>query len=324
MYKNELDKLIEKNSLPNVLCLYGESDFLINYYSEKIAKLKSSKDERTIIYYEDYDFNFLKSLLSQNSLFGEMTFVILKLEKKLPKLEIKKLIELAQKSDSNYLLVEFYSKEQKSNDVKDFISNFEHNVRFFNPYPNEAMEILKNRALELKVDLNIDSLQHLFMILNGDLTLAYHELSKLSILSEVGIKEIDMLVYNSSTLNAQDIIKRVINRENYKEELLKLLHEDDEGVQFITSIQNYFSTLFLFYSFININGFADSLNIMGYKMPKNIETQFAQMATKLNLKSYEKIFILLQDSELKLKTVPKIDKKATIISLLIKLQTFFR
>ncbi|MDX9756405.1 MAG: hypothetical protein RBT52_02695, partial [Sulfurimonas sp.] len=69
MYKNELDKHIQNNSLSNSFMLFGESTFLIDRYTQTLTNIKDASVAK--FYHDEYDFNSAKAHLSQASLFGD-------------------------------------------------------------------------------------------------------------------------------------------------------------------------------------------------------------------------------------------------------------
>ena len=83
MYKSQLDTLL-KQSAPRVSFLYGDS-FLVGYYSRKIAHCLKS-EEKTTFYFDEYNANTINALLSQGSLFGSSSLVVLKINHKLSRL----------------------------------------------------------------------------------------------------------------------------------------------------------------------------------------------------------------------------------------------
>ena len=77
MYKHELDKHIQNNSLPNSFVLFGESIYYIDAY---IKELISSYEDASLLtfYYDEYHYSTAKAHLSQSSLFGGKNILIIK------------------------------------------------------------------------------------------------------------------------------------------------------------------------------------------------------------------------------------------------------
>ena len=63
--------------------------FLIEQYALVIAQSLGNSDEIEKLYFDDYDFKYVKDKLLQSSLFSSNNIVLIKTDKKIPK---KKLI----------------------------------------------------------------------------------------------------------------------------------------------------------------------------------------------------------------------------------------
>lgn len=85
MYKNEFDNLLKQNKKFDAYMFYGQSTFLIDYYSNLVANSIASKDEIQRFYFDDYDFKYIKDQLLQSSLFSSNNLIIIKTEKKIQK-----------------------------------------------------------------------------------------------------------------------------------------------------------------------------------------------------------------------------------------------
>ena len=83
MYKNELDKHIQNNSISNNFVFFGESSFLIELYTKTLSNIADASIIK--YYYDEYNFNSAKAHLSQASLFGDKNVLIIKSEKKFQK-----------------------------------------------------------------------------------------------------------------------------------------------------------------------------------------------------------------------------------------------
>ena len=106
MYRRDFDRL---EKIPNSLLFYGDK-FFLDLYEEKITQ--KFKDENIIkIYFDEFDFDEVKSYLAQGSLFGEKNVIIYKTNKLSKNLE--KLT-----SRENYFFVFYYG--DKKPDLKIF------------------------------------------------------------------------------------------------------------------------------------------------------------------------------------------------------------
>ncbi len=319
MYKREIDNLINQNKIPKNIMLFGECNYFIEYYSNIIVKNIENNSEKLVFYFDEYDFKTAKNYLSQTSLFGDKNILILKLDKKISKDEIKSLIDLTKKVDDSYLIVEFYGKDFKT--MSGYFKNSF--VRFFKPFLNEAIQLLNIKANKLNIDIDRYSLEHLLVIENYDLALAMNELNKFAILDiKITTKEIDKLTYGLGDVNLDELILKIFDKKYFFSDLKTILEKEDE-LRVIMAITSFISNIFMFYLFFQANGFFDSKAVLGYKLPKHIEENRFKIAKRLNLKSFDLIIEHLQKSELLLKTESKVDKNSILYSTLIKLQTLF-
>jgi len=90
----------------------------------------------------------------------------------------------------------------------------------------------------------------------------------------------------------------------------------------LRSTQYFVNQIFLFHAYIKLNGHVDSAAILGYKLPKPIEEQKAQLALRVKSASLLKIFEHLLESELAIKKAPSTQKEVLLYSMLIKLQSY--
>ncbi len=326
MYKRDLDSLIEKNSLPKSILLYGECRYFIEYYAKKLSLIFGEEEDVLKFYFDEYDFKSAKNFLSQASLFGNSNVLVIKTDKKIPKKELDSLISVCKRGDRSFFILEFYGEDQKAKDIaKSFSKKNEADfVRFFKPYLKEAVSLLYQRARELGIDIEPYALEHLYFLQNEEISLAMRELEKLSLIEgKIGAKDIDRLVYGLGNVSIEDLIEKIFNKEDIKEALHQILEAGlHDEISIISSVQNYLSQLFMFHIYIKIYGKVDAKEITGFNMPQFIAQKRANLSIKITLQKYKEIFDHLLDTELKLKKSANIDKKSFLISSLIKIQTF--
>jgi DNA polymerase-3 subunit delta len=325
MYKNEFEKALNSNQLFSSYLFYGESDYLVNYYTELLSlKHSTSKEDITKIYFSDYKFDYCKQVISQLGLFGGNNVLVIKTDKKIPKKELDFLIKQCKDMDNSFLIVCGYGDKTFTTMAKSFTKKTDGAVvRLFDPYPNEIATILKNEAIKKKLNIDIPELMHLYNTHKQNLTNAVNDLDKLSVYSEqhISTSMIDLYCFGSSALNLEDFIYDLLNGKNIIDDI-ELLEEDGaEPITVINQITSTLTGLFNFNSFIKLNGFVDSKAILGYKLPKNIEEKRARLSIKIAPKNYNRIFDILFDAELKLKTDSKIDKKSLFIATLLKISS---
>ena len=81
MYKKDLDNLL-KSSIPKASFLYGECDFLIDYYGKKIknAIIKNGDIDIFSFYFDEYNKNTIIDIFGQQSLFATFSLVYIKID----------------------------------------------------------------------------------------------------------------------------------------------------------------------------------------------------------------------------------------------------
>ena len=321
MRRNELDNLIRNNEHPQAVMLYGESHFLIDYY---LNIFSSIPDANVLsLYHDEYDFNNAKSHLSQGSLFGDQNLLIIKNEKKVPKKDLDTLLELVQKTPDNTFIYAYYGSDMKTSAKAFNKKSGGIEVRLFPPFANEARSLIMQEAQRLGVQMDAYAATHLIESQNGDLSLAFNELSKLQILGRpIGTKEIDALVYGVAEVKIDQFINHLLAKKDFKEELQRILESGEDEIRIITAISAFMTQLYLFYAHIKIHGIADSAAILGYKLPQKIEQERAQQSIRFKQEQYETILNLLLENELKMKSGGALEKNALLLATLIKLQSY--
>jgi len=322
VYKKDIDNLLNKGFNLKSILLFGQEPYYIKEYSKKIADLLDpQKETRLVYYYDEYNFEGAKNYLSQSSLFGDTNIFILKHDKAIPKKELDTLIEICNKNENSYFIYEFYTddgkKALKSFDKKkraDF-------VRFFKPSLYEAKNIISSFAKNSDININEYAINHLLLSLELDILMAINELKKISIKTKnIQNKDIDELLFPLAPLNLEKFYIDLLNKKGIKEILFKIEEEEINEIRVILGLQNFLQQLFMFHSYIKLNGRADSKEILGYKLPPSIEKERVSLAIKIKQEQFLKILKELQKSELYLKTKPNIEKKGYLFSTLIKIQ----
>ena len=326
MYKQALDTLIKNNNLPKSLMLYGECNFFRSYYLEKIASIFGKKEEMLKFYFDEYDYKSAKNFISQSSLFGDKNILIIKSEKNIPKKELETLIGYCHNNKNSYFLFEFFGDDKRAKEIakvfsKKFSADF---VRFFKPYHNEAINILQNFAKEIALEIEIGALEHLYLLQNEELSLCFEELKKLKVLDKNITKlDIDRYSFSLGIGSQEKIIEDFFQKKDIKESIKEFLEISNTNEVFIINmIENYLTTLFMFYTYISAHGNFDPKAILGYPLPLYIAKKRAEQSIRIKLPTYKKFFEELSKAELKLKSNLFIDKTSYLISTLIKLQTF--
>jgi DNA polymerase-3 subunit delta len=324
MYQREFDQRL-RQSLPKALLLYGENDYMIDHYINVYIKKLDAKESMLSLYHDEWNFEQAKNFLSQTSLFGGTNLVVVKHEKKIPKKELDALVALANKNPDNYFI---YAYAGAAKDARSMQAAFTDKkggvwVRFFEPNIHEGVTMLQQKAQQIQLDIDHYALQHLMLVLNNNLALCANELDKLAILgTKVTGKDIDRLVYSTAPLATEQLLIDLFNKKPITDTITKLLDIGEDEASILRSTQYFVNQIFLFHAYIKLNGHVDSAAILGYKLPKPIEEQKAQLALRVKSASLLKIFEHLLESELAIKKAPATQKEVLLYSMLIKLQGY--
>ena len=324
MRRQDLDKLFQIQQLPRAIMFYGESHFLIENYTKKFSNIADVT--KLSFYFDEYDFSLAKAHLSQGSLFGEKNLLIIKSEKKIPKADLEKLIELCVKNPNNYFVYAYFGSDFKKSATAAFATKKETKslvaeIRFFTPSLNESKNILMQEATQREMKLPYASALHLLLSQNANLELAINELNKLSLLEhEISTKDIDDLVFTLAEVKLDTFIQEILKKENFKKSLQNLLQHGEDEIKIITAISSFVTQLYLFHIYIKVNGVPSSTAILGYKLPAFIEKERATLSIKYKEIQYKKMLTLLTSTELELKSAKNVDKESIIIATLIELQ----
>jgi DNA polymerase-3 subunit delta len=315
MYKNELDKHIQNNSISNSFFLFGESSFLIDRYT----KILTSINDASILsfYFDEYDFKSAKAHLSQASLFGGRNVLVIKTEKKVSKKELDSFVELCEKNKDNFFVYAYYGTDYKTyaKTKKTTMS-----VRFFNPKGYEAQSIIAQIAKEKNVKIDNYAILELLHIHNDDIALASNEIDKFVVYDKpITTKEIKQLVYGLSEIDIQEFIKKILYKKDFMQDVRTLLDHGEDEIKIITNITSYITQLYMFNIYIRVNGTPNALEILGYPAPKFVVDEKANTSLKFKPDTYYKLHQILLESELKMKS-SNIDKEAILLSTLIKIQ----
>lgn len=324
MYQREFNKRLH-HTLPSSVLFYGENAYLIEYYLDFYTSKLDAKETQLKLYHEAWDFEQAKSFLSQNSLFGGVNLLILISNKKIPKKELELLIELGAKNKNNFFLF-YYMGEAKN--AKSMHNSFSEKkeaiwVRCFEATMRDGIPLLQQKANKLSLKIDTYALQHLMILLNHNLALCASELEKLAILNQkITPKDIDRLVYSTSTLATQELLIALTQKKDITPLIHKLLQSGEDALSLLRATQYFFNQIFLFHIYIKSHGYVDSLAILGYKLPKPIEEQNASIASHIQTDTFLKIFEYLIKRELHIKSTPNTQKEALIYSTLLTLQSY--
>ncbi|TET89871.1 MAG: hypothetical protein E3J96_01185, partial [Sulfurovum sp.] len=256
MYQREFDQKL-KQSFPKAVLLYGDNNYLIDYYIDLYKTKLDAKESMLTLYYDEWNFEQAKNYLSQTSLFGGTNLVVVRHDKKIPKKELDTLIELANKNADNYFL---YGYEGAAKDAKSMTAAFTEKkggvwVRFFEPNIRDGIATLQQKAQKIQLDIDHYALQHLMLLLNNNLALCSNELDKLAILGiKVTSKDIDRLVYSTAPLATEQLLIDLFNKKPITATITKLLDLGEDEASLLRSTQYFVNQIFLFHAYIKLNG----------------------------------------------------------------------
>jgi DNA polymerase-3 subunit delta len=324
MYQREFDQRL-KSGFPHALLLYGENDYMIDHYLALYKQKLDARESTLALYHDEYSFDQAKSYLSQSSLFGGTNLLIVRRDKKIPKKELDTLIELANKNEDNYFI---YAYEGAASDARSLQGSFSDKkggvwVRFFEPNIRDGIAVLTQKAQTIGLDIDHYALTHLLTLLNNNLALCANELEKLAILNtRITQKEIDRLVYSTAPLAIEQLLIDLFAKKPVTDTLSKLLYLGEDEYSILRSTQFFVNQIFLFHAYIRLHGAPDSKEILGYKLPRHIEEQKAQLALRVKTSALLKIYEHLLETELSIKRPGSLDKESLLYGALIRLQGY--
>jgi len=324
MYKREFDQLLNSGNIPKSIMLYGDNDYYIDNSIKKLIEISRANDSILKLYYDEYDFVKAKNWLGQSSLFGDINFLLVKSDKKIPKKELTQLIDLAFRNENSFFVYVY-----TGNDFKTMTSSFtkqmsaEH-VRFFQPNLNEAVAVIKEHAQNLNIQIDRYAIEHLLISLNINLSMAVNELEKLSILNgPIGAKEIDEHIFSLASLAMDTFLFSLFSKKPLTDIISQINQLGEDEFALLRSIQYFVNQLFLYHTYIKLHGTPNAKEILGYSPPRQLVDKYAQLAVKIPIDIFEKIFDTLAEGELAIKTVGNSSQKETLLlSTLIKIKSF--
>ena len=324
MYKNEFDNLFNNSNLDfNSYMFWGANDYLVDEYSLKVAKKLANGEDINKIYFEEYDFDSCYDTLSSSSLFASSNILLIKTNKKIPKKDVDKLIQVSSVNADSKVIFACIGDVDFKTMAKSFTKKTNSaEVRFFTLFDNEAINILLNKANEFGVQTDGNTLMHLYTMHQKDLALCISDLNKLSILEEqISSKTINNHCFGLGSVDMEDFLVKLFSKQKIGKDLYYLLEEGMNEIQLISRITIYLQQLFMINTYLKLNGTLNIKEIWGYPLPKNIANTQASIATKFKQNDYIYMLNYLQNLELELKTIKSIDINAYVQA---KLRVFIK
>ncbi len=324
MYQREFENLLHKNP-PRAILLYGDNEYTINSYIQHYINITDTSNSLLTLYFDDYSFDKAKRYLSQTSLFGGANMLIIKRDKKIPKKELDILISLVNKNIDSFFIFHFKGKASSAKSLQSSFSpkNGGNWVRLFEPNINQSINILYKKSMEIGLDIDHSTLQHLMLLLNNNLELSANELNKLAILKgRVTSKDIDRLVYSTAPLAIEDLLVDLFENRPIIKKVNQILDLGEDEFYIVRSTEFFVNQLFLFHAYFKLNGNIDSKAILGYKLPKDIEQQKGVLSLKIKSSTLLKIYESLFELEIEMKKSSSIDRESLLYGAFIKIQSF--
>ncbi len=310
MYKNEFDNLLKENKKFDAYMFYGQSTFLVEYYTSKVAQSIAQKNEIEKVYFDDYNFKEVKDKLLQSSLFSSNNLIIIKTEKKIQKKELTELINACNVNpDSTLILACMGDSEFKTMSSSFSTATNSISVRMFSLFTNEAIRILEHEAQELKVDYDISALNHLYFMHRQDLSLCVNDLKKVAILNRrITTDIINSYCFGIGNVSFEDFLSDLLFGNDISKELQLLLEEGMNEVYLVNQLTSFVQQLFMISSYTRVFGAPNAKEILGFIPPKNIWDKKTKLAISIKPKRFQEILEYLLELELQLKS-SKIDNQ---------------
>jgi len=274
---NKLDKL------PNYFLFYGDEFYLDFYFNTLHLEGDVLK-----LYFDEVNIDIAKSHISQNSLFGDKSTLIIKTDKWVDVEEIIKVVK------NNYFYM-FYYGDVKKVKTKPFKNNF---VRFFKPDLKELI-IKSNQYLKNK-KIDVELLKYL--ISKVDYRFLFRELDKLVLVDKLNKSIIDKLVFNYNETSYDDLFDEFFTKKEYSK-LETLLYQGNDEIAIISAFIRYVRNLYMFNLHIKNIGYDNvSKDVLGYQIPKHLEEIRKKIAFNIKEDKFLEILTILLKAELAMKS----------------------
>ncbi|MEA3290073.1 MAG: DNA polymerase III subunit delta [Campylobacterota bacterium] len=309
MYKNQFDKELSSGITYNAYMFYGQCDYLVESYSNNVAQKLSQGDEIYKVYFDEYDFKECSNYLSQSSLFSSSNILMIKTNKKIPKKELDELVSLCSTNPDSFLIVSCTGDTDFKTMAKSFTKKTSGvEVRFYQPYDNEAITILKEEAQKQNLQCGIGELQYLYNMHQKDLSLCVNDLGKLAILKEpISINVINTQCFGMGGVSLDEFFIKLFTAQRINKDIYMLLEEGMNEINLINQTTSFIQQLFNINSYLKLYGQLNIKEIWGYPLPAKIANERAAVAIKFKQEKLLEILVFFQNLELELKTNSSLD-----------------
>ena len=309
MYKNIFDNHLQSKKIFSAYMFWGQSDFLVEHYAQKVALSFCPTKDITKIYFDEYNFDNCLNTLSSSSLFSSINIVLLKTTKKIPKKEVDTLINACILNSDSHIIFSCIGETDFKTMTKSFTAKTNSaEVRFFMPSIGEAMKILNDTSTDLGVSFAQGALAHLYEMHEKDLSLCLCDINKLAILNEeITTKTITSQCFGMGTVSLDDYLIKLFSGYSCNADLYKLLEEGINEVYLVNQITTFIQQLFTINSYLKLYGTLDIIQIWGYPLPKDIANARAAIAVKFKQEQFSLMLEYLLNLELELKSSKIVD-----------------
>ncbi|WP_456478988.1 hypothetical protein [Nautilia sp.] len=286
MYKKDFDNL---KKLPNY-CVFFGNNFYLKAYEDKITEIL--KNENILkMYYEEYDFDRARLHLSESSLFGGKSVLVIR-HNKIPQ-NIDKLLKFAR---NGYLFFFYYGN--KKPDV--FGGSF---VRFFEPSLREIVETIDVYAEKYGVEISREA--KLYLARSTESVFLEKEMEKLSLYKErISLEDAKRLVFEYKEESFEELFNLILSGRDFYEQLNSFLETNDYR-RIIPALIRYVKNLYMYYLYIKKTGSSSLEGLLGYRLPQHINKQRVEMAIKFKEKDYYELLKYLLKKELEMRNSEK-------------------
>ncbi len=309
MYKSQFDKELATNKLYRSYMFYGQSDYLVEEYSNNIASRLAGSDDIYKVYFDEYNFNECVNYLSASSLFASTNVLLLKLNKKLNKKEIDELITICNTNPDSYLICCCIGDVDFKTMAKSFTQKTSSaEVIFYQPKDNEAIHILNTQAQKLNLQCGLAELGYLYNMHQKNLSLCVNDLKKLAILNtQISANIINQQCFGMGAINLDDFFIKLFSGVNINRDLYMLLEEGMNEINLINQTTAFIQQLFTINSYLKLYGQLNIKEIWGYNLPSHLADARAKIAIKFKQEEFLNMLSFFQNLELELKTKSSLD-----------------
>jgi len=309
MYKNQFDNEFSSNAIYNGYMFYGQCDYLVETYANKVAAKLSNGEEIRKIYFDEYNYKECDNFLSQSSLFSATNVLMIKTIKKIPKKELDALILACNTNQDSFLIISCIGETDFKTMAKSFTKKTNScEVRFFTPSDQEAIQILNTKTQEKNIECGFAELQYLFNMHQKDLSLAVNDLNKLAILqTKITANIINAQCFGMGSISLDDFLNKLFTGQAINKDLYMLFEEGMNEINLLNQTTSFLQQLFTINTYLKLHGQLNVIEIWGYKLPIAIANTRASIAMKFTSEDFIRMFNFFSNLELELKTCKSLD-----------------